>query len=220
MREKARKVIAITSNESMKGLADVLVRVKGGLVPRDAFPYLFLATLSVLGMKREIEEVKETVSATRFNGVQEISKDIMNFYIVIYSSGYMLPIAKRFKEQLNENSKVFAFLTELPEGFHNDVEPFFWRNDPFRAIVIGNDIWEEMASSIIPNAISIRPPLAGSKVREMISTLLLLDSISIELASITNVDRISLKGIPKARKIMKGFERKVIEKFESEEFEG
>ena len=40
---------------------------------------------------------------------------------MIHGAGVTAPVARRWKTQVNENAKLPAFFTELPEGDHNEL---------------------------------------------------------------------------------------------------
>ena len=40
---------------------------------------------------------------------------------VVYGAGLTAPVARRWKTQINENAKVPAFFSELPEADHNEI---------------------------------------------------------------------------------------------------
>jgi glucose/mannose-6-phosphate isomerase len=60
--------------------------------------------------------------------VQNLAKDIAsrlhNKLPVVYGAGFLSGVARRWKTQLNENSKTLSFWEELPEAGHNSVEAF------------------------------------------------------------------------------------------------
>ncbi len=41
---------------------------------------------------------------------------------MVHGAGLTAPVARRWKTQLNENAKVAAFASELPEANHNEIE--------------------------------------------------------------------------------------------------
>jgi glucose/mannose-6-phosphate isomerase len=47
---------------------------------------------------------------------------LLNTIPVVHGAGLTAPVARRWKTQLNENSKVAAFASELPEANHNEIE--------------------------------------------------------------------------------------------------
>ena len=47
---------------------------------------------------------------------------LLNTIPVVHGAGLTAPVARRWKTQLNENAKVAAFASELPEANHNEIE--------------------------------------------------------------------------------------------------
>ena len=47
---------------------------------------------------------------------------LLNTIPVIHGAGLTAPVARRWKTQLNENAKVAAFASEMPEANHNEIE--------------------------------------------------------------------------------------------------
>jgi glucose/mannose-6-phosphate isomerase len=106
--------------------------------PRTAFPYLFLLTLSIFiklghfelkdkdfvtiyeGLNRHSEDIKSNMPAS-LNHAKMLAEKIFNKNIIIYSSGFLTAIGRRFKTQFNENSKNFSFCEIFPELNHNAI---------------------------------------------------------------------------------------------------
>ena len=65
----------------------------------------------------------EEVSVTD-NPAKQLASELDGRAIVIYGGGILSGMARRWKTQLNENAKVWAFFEALPEALHNSVEAF------------------------------------------------------------------------------------------------
>lgn len=106
--------------------------------PRCALPYSLPALLGVLwklgvGRNRE-KDVREAVQAlqgladgivpetpTAGNAAKKLAVDMRGRIPVIYGGGLTAPVARRWKTQVNENAKAWAFSEELPEAHHNAI---------------------------------------------------------------------------------------------------
>lgn len=109
-----------------KGLT--YVKVDEGLAPRAAFPLLLIATLKVLesyGIK-VIKEIRKLPEVLKYvPSVDSISRELALFIRdslpTILSNATYYPVALRFKNELNENSKIMAKVEVVPEWGHNDI---------------------------------------------------------------------------------------------------
>ncbi|MBI4236494.1 MAG: hypothetical protein HY688_03965 [Chloroflexi bacterium] len=55
------------------------------------------------------------------NGAKGLAQRLRGRVPVIYGAGPLAPVARRWKTQINENAKAWAFAEELPEAHHNSV---------------------------------------------------------------------------------------------------
>lgn len=60
-------------------------------------------------------------SQTPKNTAKDLATQLLNRLIVVYGAGIFSGVARRWKTQFNENSKVWAFFELLPEAHHNSV---------------------------------------------------------------------------------------------------
>jgi glucose/mannose-6-phosphate isomerase len=61
---------------------------------------------------------------TAGNPAKQLAWALVDRYAIITGSGFLAPVARRWKAQLNENSKATAGFDELPEATHNTVVGF------------------------------------------------------------------------------------------------
>jgi len=64
------------------------------------------------------------VVATADNPAKQLAWSLVDRFVIVTGSGFMAPVARRWKAQLNENSKATAVFEELPEATHNTVVGF------------------------------------------------------------------------------------------------
>lgn len=135
-----------------KGLT--YVKVDQGLAPRAAFPLLLIATLKALefyginvhgNLERSLNVLKYTSEVDSV--AKELAFFIFNSLPVILSSCRLYPIAMRFKNELNENSKIMAKVEVIPEWGHNDIVGWELPLDVIRAVVVydGDPLMEFVA---------------------------------------------------------------------------
>jgi len=117
------------------------VDVRAGLQPREALPHLLCASLVILerwavcdheaiGAELRIlkEQLEDTMKSVGFekprakNPAKRLAIALNGTVPFIYSSQRLAPAGRRFKNQLNENSKVLSKFEVLPEILHNEIE--------------------------------------------------------------------------------------------------
>ena len=140
--ERGAKLVALTcggtlGDEAVRhGVPVFIIGYRGE--PRSALGYGFVGPL-VLLMKlgylsdktRDFEEALEVLdtqvreiaeeSPSDVNRAKQLALGLMDRLIVVYGAGIFSGVARRWKTQLNENSKVTAFVELLPEAHHNSV---------------------------------------------------------------------------------------------------
>lgn len=62
--------------------------------------------------------------ATADNPAKQLAWSLVDRFVMVSGSGFLAPVARRWKTQLNENSKAAAVFEELPEATHNTVVGF------------------------------------------------------------------------------------------------
>ena len=144
-KEKGAKLLVVTTGGKLKMLADKLkvpcIEFHYDAMPRAAFAHLFVALLTIfvkigrlelsdsdfknsINTLNEYSEKFKISNRTSTNPAKTLANKIYDLTPVIYSSGNLSSVGKRFKEQLNENAKNFAFHEVFPELNHNDLEGY------------------------------------------------------------------------------------------------
>lgn len=136
-------IICICSGGKLKELAEnkryPVFLVPGGYQPRAALPFLLISLLSALAKSEVIsppfEEIREAIvllgkvkeeysraRPTRTNPAKQLAKKLAGKIPVIFgTTGVTAAVARRFKTQLNENSKQTAIASDFPELDHNEI---------------------------------------------------------------------------------------------------
>ena len=91
--------------------------VRLGLIPDQAD----LLAGAVAAMKRSQERLKPDVSTAR-NAAKRYAGQLMGRLVLIVASGYLAPVARRWKGQINELAKAAAQFEFLPEADHNTLQ--------------------------------------------------------------------------------------------------
>jgi len=67
------------------------------------------------------QELKPEI-ATENNIAKHLAFSCLDHQIIILASGILKSVARRWKNQFNENSKTFAYFDVLPEAMHNSIQ--------------------------------------------------------------------------------------------------
>jgi len=136
------KKLAMTTGGKLKALAED-AKVPVFLIdlvaqPRAALGYSFIPLIAFLqklgflkektteveamtqGLEKLLGELKETVP-TNSNRAKQLAIKLQGRIAVIYGAGVLSAVARRWKTQINENSKAWAFHETFPELNHNAV---------------------------------------------------------------------------------------------------
>lgn len=140
--DRGAKLIAISGGGKLEALCRKykapLFKVEYGAAPRAAYGYLFTAVLAILHKldfmslgQNEIEEaIKELrqyqkkicfISPTSQNPAKQLAQKIEGRIPVMMGGGSLTSVAKRWKTQINENSKQTAYFEIFPELCHNAI---------------------------------------------------------------------------------------------------
>jgi glucose/mannose-6-phosphate isomerase len=120
------------------------VEVRRGLQPREALPHLLSASLVTLErwgvcshrnvraelrtVAEQLLELRKTIGFARRqseNPAKQLAVQLQDTIPFIYAPQPLAAAGRRFKNQLNENSKVLAKFEVIPEMLHNEVQG--WR---------------------------------------------------------------------------------------------
>jgi glucose/mannose-6-phosphate isomerase len=140
--KKDCKKLAITIGGKLKLLAEEakipVFTIGHHSSPRAALGYSFMPLLAMLqnlgliqdqsasveamiqGLEAQVEELHETVPTTS-NPAKQLAQTLYGKIAVIYGAGVLSEAARRWKTQINENSKAWAFYEVFPELNHNAV---------------------------------------------------------------------------------------------------
>jgi glucose/mannose-6-phosphate isomerase len=159
---RGARIVALTSGGELArraGAGDVpIARVPGGLMPRAAFGYLTMATLGILesagllaGVGVDLDEALEQLAkvvavnapAVPIDGApaKVLARRIGDRAVVVWGAdGVGAVAAARWKAQFNENAKLPAFASALPELDHNEVVGWSaGRGDAFAVLALRQD---------------------------------------------------------------------------------
>jgi glucose/mannose-6-phosphate isomerase len=227
----ARRVVVTTGGrlaEQARADGIPVIPLPGGFQPRAAVGYLTVAALEVAALcgvgPRMATEIDVAASHTAQlvaewgpdgpdDGLAKtLARGLADTIPVIAGAGLTVPLAYRWKTQLNENAKIPAFWHELPELDHNEIVG--WGSAPrlgrFSAVFLDDcDVHPRVKQRIELTQKLISPLAAGTfrvqargetSLERVVSLLLLGDLVSIYLAALAGVDPGPVQAIDELRR--------------------
>lgn len=209
----APRIVATTGGRLAQAARSDGVPVIGlpaGLQPRAAVGYLFTVAAEVAaltgaapGMRTEIDSAGphlQEASIVLAERAAEIAERAAGSVVVIYGADLTVPVALRWKTQVNENAKLPAFTAALPEADHNEISGWEGARDvaQLSAIFLEDrdqhprvrQRFELTASMIEPSAHSVtRIETEGdSRTERLLWSVMLGDLMSLQMAAKRGID--------------------------------
>ena len=126
---RGAQTVAITSGGELGKLVDKCVKVPQGLQPRNALGYMISPLIRSLihPDENDIEEAASLLQRLEKNSefLEKIADEIYEQELIPWIIGYNPYVwtSYRWKTQFNENSKILAVHSNLPELDHNEIMP-------------------------------------------------------------------------------------------------
>lgn len=177
-REKGAQIKVITSGGELSRLGFETVKVPSGMQPRNALGYMLSPLLNSLMKIEQSEidrahEILQTIEKES-SKLKQMAEEICSGNLVPWIVGYepYVSTAYRWKTQFNENGKILAINSTIPELNHNETVPLklSYGKERFYFISLGNPSNERTAKRL-----RITSDLTGIKfnnVKEYGSTML------------------------------------------------
>jgi len=186
--------------------------------PRSSFPSFLYSMLKVLQpvlpiQKNEILESINQMEKTRnkiysqnmneTNPSLDIAKWIKNIPLIYYPWG-LQAVAIRFKNSLQENSKIHAMVEDMIEACHNGIVSWEKKSDVIPILIGGVDDniktkerWIILKKFFEINSIDFKEVISveGNILSKLINLIYLLDYTSIYLAGLSGTDPSPVKSI-------------------------
>jgi glucose/mannose-6-phosphate isomerase len=192
-----------------------VIGLPSGLQPRAAVAYMFCAAAEFAALAGAAPRIHTEIDATassleeQRDALQqragEVAGGIGNAVPVIYGSDLTAPVAYRWKCQLNENAKLAAYSSQLPEADHNEIAGWAGTDRAFSAVFLEDrdqhprvrHRFELTAEAIDQHARGVvRVETEGETRTERVMNLVMLgDLVSVELASERGVDPMPVEAI-------------------------
>ena len=217
--ERKCKIFTITSNGLLEKLSRKygvpLILIPRGMQPRAALPYLFTAISYVLWKNSILDmldkEIKITANqltkaavrwnvdvTTKENHAKQLALSIKDTFPIIYASNRYGSVGRRFKDQINENSKILAKFDVIPESCHNDIEGWSGekRLNQFSIVFISDELErdrriEEMKRVLAEKGLTRLYEFKGfgeSRLSRLLSAIVFGDFVSFYLSMLYHVD--------------------------------
>ncbi|PSN97977.1 hypothetical protein B9Q11_03140 [Candidatus Marsarchaeota G2 archaeon ECH_B_SAG-F08] len=225
--QRARAIAVVSGKGELLELAlskgALVEQVGGALAPRFGFPQLLFFTFKVFSSLigeswplRELQECSKKLSewcTTSFpvKLTEKVAKDLGDRYAVVYASEHLKPVGYRWKTQINENAKLPAFFSVLPEANHNEVNS--WKKTKeFYALVLKGSFYTThtnasifayiQASGLQHTQLEFK---GETRIEEMLRATVIGDLLSIKLAEMNSVDVVATPLISQVKSLQQSF---------------
>ncbi len=228
-KEKKAKIFVICGggqlHELVKKYNFPFYQFQGKGPSRANFGYLFSALLILL-LKLKLTKIKEKDFISLIKLLEEFNKliepettleknvakylayQIFDHIPFIIGAEHLKAVAFRWKKEINENAKTFAFAEEMPEFFHNSIVglDFPWRiRDDIFFLFLESELYDKKIKKsleIFKNILKKEnlyfetiPALGKDRLDQTLTTLLLGDWLSFYLAILNKVDPTPVENI-------------------------
>jgi len=217
---KKAKIVAVTSGgkvlESCKINNFDSIVVPGGMPPRSCLGYSLTQLFFILGFHKiinnnyvaDLENAIKLIDSEEQSIIAEsksIAQKLLGKLPVIYATTYNEGIAIRFRQQLNENSKVLCWHHIIPEMNHNELVGWTEKNENISVLIFLDkddysrnlarvDINKEVIKKYTSSITEIYSK-GNSIIEKAIYFIHLGDWISVSLAELRGVDAVEVNVI-------------------------
>jgi glucose/mannose-6-phosphate isomerase len=209
----ARRVVASTGGALVDGAREAgipVIGLPGIFRPRAAVAYMLVVAAEVAALAGAAPRIHTEIDAAaaflegereslRFRA-EEIAGLIDSRAPVIHGADLTASVARRWKTQVNENAKLHAFFSELPEADHNEI--CGWAGEPgeprFAAVFLEDRDQHprearrfELTARAVEEAgaVAVRIETAGeTRIARLLWAMMLGDLVSVALADARGVD--------------------------------
>ena len=213
-------IVCITSNGKLLEYAKEknlsYIQIPGGMPPRACLGYSLTQLFFVLyklnlisgKFKNEIESSIELLDKDEndlHTKAKELAGKLQGKLPVVYAVAGYEGVAVRFRQQLNENSKILAWHHVLPEMNHNELVGWTQKNEGLAVIILRNkddyqrsvkriEISKEIFSKYTSTVIEIFSK-GNSRIQRSFYLIHLCDWVSAEIANQRGIDAVEVNVI-------------------------
>lgn len=221
----ARRIVASTGGELVDGARRAglpVVGLPGIFQPRAAVAYMFAVAAEVAALAGAAPRIHTEIDAAaaflegEVENLQaragEIAAQLQGTFPVVYGADLTTPVARRWKTQVNENAKLPALFSELPEADHNEICGWGAADGRLAAVLLEDRDqhprerrhFELTADAIAADgAVAVRVETAGeTRVARLLWATMLGDLVSLELARARGVDPLPIDAIERFKQGM------------------
>jgi glucose/mannose-6-phosphate isomerase len=226
----ARRIVCTTGGqlaESARADGVPVIPLPGAYQPRAAIGYALVVALEVAALAGICERLHTEIDVAAAHAeklvadwgpdapedslAKRLARALHGTTPQIAGAGLTVPIAYRWKTQINENAKMPAFAAELPELDHNEIVGWEGAQElgRFSAVLLDDSDLHprvrariELTRQMIePQAVAAeRVETAGeTRVERLISLILLGDLVSIYLAALKSVDPAAISSLERLK---------------------
>ncbi len=220
----ANRIVVSTGGPLVDGAREAglpVVGLPGIFQPRAAVAYMFTAVAEVAALAGAAPRVHteidtaaaflESESEALQARAAEIAAALGDAHPVVYGADLTTSVARRWKTQVNENAKLPAFFSELPEADHNEI--CGWGSAAGLAGVFLSDSDQhprvrrriELTAAAVADtgATAVSVETAGeTRVARLLWATMLGDLVSLEIAKAHGVDPLPIEPITRLKEAM------------------
>lgn len=222
--KKNAQIVCITSGGLIQEYAETndidYVLIEGGAPPRTAFGQSFVQLLFILfhlniledGFKQYLQEaitLLDTEEEEIKTQAKEIAARLAGKIPVIYSDAKFEGVCMRFRQQINENSKMLCWHHVVPEMNHNELVGWREKNEKIAVVFLRNnkdfernqermEFTKEVVSEYASDVVEIYSKGDYDLVRSMY-LIHITDWVSFYLAELKGVDAVEVNVITKLK---------------------
>lgn len=214
---KNAQIICVTSGGKVSEIAKQnkldVITIPGGNPPRSCIGYSLVQLIKIFthynfAPAKLMDDVMKSINLLESNQnhikdeALKISKTLVNKIPVLYSLGSCEGVSVRFRQQINENSKMLCWHHVLPEMNHNELVGWTTKNDSLFVITfhtsfdyertkkryeICRPIFEKYSSGVTDVVAK-----GQSKLEQFMYLINIGDWISVYIAEIKNIDPVEV----------------------------
>jgi glucose/mannose-6-phosphate isomerase len=221
----ARRFVATTGGtlaEVARRAGVPVIGMPAGFQPRSAVGYMFAIVCEVAALAGATEPVRSEIDSAASHleaaadelkvGSAEVAAELEGTVPVIYGCDLTVPVAYRWKTQINENAKQHAFWHQIPELDHNEIGG--WGSEDgsprFAAVLLSDRDQHprerqraELTGELIAEsgAPVVRVETEGeTRIERLLWTVMLGDLVSLHLAAQRGVDPSPVEAIDRFKR--------------------
>jgi glucose/mannose-6-phosphate isomerase len=220
-----RRIVASTGGELVDGARAAglpVVGLPGIFQPRAAVAYMFAVVTEVTALAGAAPRIHTEIDAAaafleaESEALQaraaELAAELDGSFPIVHGADLTAPAGRRWKTQINENAKLPAFFSELPEADHNELCGWSVPEARLAAVFLEDRDqhprerrrFELTAAAVAADgAPVVRIETAGeTRVARLLWAVMLGDLVSLELAKARGVDPLPVEAIERFKQEM------------------